>query len=198
MISIARRLSSRLCSVLAVATAGALLSAAAAHAGLLPASSSCPTTTMSQPFAAWADPASYELAPGGDFESTGWGLESGATLAAGSESFAVTGSLGHQSLSLPAGAAATSPSFCVDTGKPTLRLFTAGGGLLEVEIQTGGATIPVGLVVASGTWAPSPIMLTGVSLLGPLTGTVQARIRLRAISGHPQVDDVFVDPWNRG
>jgi hypothetical protein len=68
-----------------------------------------------------------------------------------------------------------------------------------VEIQTGGLTVPVGVVAASGTWAPSPIMLSGATLLGPLSGgTVQARIRISALSGHPRVDDVFVDPWRRG
>jgi hypothetical protein len=154
---------------------------------------------VSQPFAAWGDSASYELAPGGDFEFPGWGLGGRAALAAGSEPFAATGSLGTQSLSLPAGADATSPSLCLDAGKPTLRLFTSGGGLLAVEIQTGVVTAPVGVVAASSTWAPSPILLTGSSLLGPLSGgTVQARIRVSALTGRPRVDDVFVDPWNRG
>jgi hypothetical protein len=196
MISALRRLTSVLASVLAVAAVGASASAPAAQAGPL---SSCPTTAESQPFAQWADPAYYELAPGGDFEAPGWALDDGAALASGSEPFAATGSLGTQSLSLPAGADATSPSFCVDAGKPTLRLFTSGGGLLSVEIQTGGLTLPVGIVAASNTWAPSPILLTGGSLLGPLSGgTVQARIRISALSGQPHVDDVFVDPWRRG
>jgi hypothetical protein len=196
MISAVRRLPPRLGSLLALATVGVLISAAAAHADTF---SSCPTTAESQPFAPWGDSAAYELAPGGDFEAPGWGLGDGAALAAGSEPFAAAGSLGAQSLSLPAGADATSPSFCVDASKPTLRLFASGGGLVAVAIQTGSATIPVGLVTASSTWAPSPILLTGGSLLGPLSGgTVQARIRITALVGHPRVDDVFVDPWRRG
>lgn len=196
MISAVRRLPSLLGTLLALATVGALVCAAAARADTL---SSCPAAVVSQPFAAWGDSASYELAPGGDFESSGWGLDRGATLAAGSEPFAATGTLGTQSLSLPAGADAISPSFCVDAGKPTLRLFTSGGGLLTVEIQTGGLTIPVGVVAASSSWTPSPILLTGGTLLGPLGGgTVQARIRISALTGDPRVDDVFVDPWNRG
>jgi hypothetical protein len=196
MISALRRLPSVLASLVAVAALGASASAPAAQADPL---SSCPVAGVSQPFTAWGDSASYELAPGGDFESPGWGLEHGAALAAGSEPFAATGSLGTQSLSLPAGADATSPSFCVDAGKPTLRLFTSGGGLLAVEIQTGAVTVPVGVVVASSTWAPSPIQLTGGTLLGPLGGgTVQARIRITALTGQAHVDDVFVDPWRRG
>jgi hypothetical protein len=199
MFSAVRRLPSRLCSALAVAAVGSFLCSAAAQADAVTSSGSCPGAPVSQPFAPWGDSSSYELAPGGDFEAPGWALDGGATLAGGSEPFAATGSLGRQSLSLPAGADATSPSFCMDAGKPTLRLFTAGGGLLEVQIVADGATIPVGIVAASTGWAPSPILLTGGSLLGPLSGgTVQARIRVSALTGQPQVDDVFVDPWRRG
>jgi hypothetical protein len=196
MISTARRVSILLGSLFALAAVGVLMSATAARADLL---SSCSTTAVSQPFAAWGDSSSYELAPGGDFESPGWALDDGAALVTGSEPFAATGSVGAQSLSLPAAADATSASFCVDAGKPTLRLFASGGGLLAVEIETGGLTVPVGVVAAPSTWAPSPILLSGASLLAPLGGgTVQARIRVSALSGHPHVDDVFVDPWNRG
>lgn len=196
MNSAVRRLPSRLGSLLALAAIAVLISAATAHADTF---SSCPTTAVSQPFAPWGDFASYELASGGDFEAPGWSLDDGAALASGSEPFAATGSLGARLLSLPAGADATSPSFCVDASRPTLRLFASGGGLVAVQIQTGGLTIPVGVVAASSTWAPSPMLLTGGSLLGPLSGgTVQARIRLSTLIGHPRVDDVFVDPWNRG
>ena len=196
MISAVHRLPSILGSLLALAGIGALVSATSARAGTL---NTCPSTAVSQPFAPWGDSASYELAPGGDFESPGWSLGDGAALASGSEPFAATGSVGAQSLSLPAGADVTSPSFCVDASKPTLRLFASGGGVLAVELQTGGLTIPVGVVAVSSTWAPSPIQLTGGSLLGPLGGgTVPARIRISALIGHPRVDDVFVDPWRRG
>jgi hypothetical protein len=196
MISAARRVPSRLCPLLAVvasATACALPSTAAA------ASNACPPTAVSQPFSAWGDTASYALAPGGDFESSAWGLDGGAALAAGSEPFAASGVLGAQSLSLPAGAEATSRSMCLDAGRPTLRLFASGGGVVEVEMLVGSVPVPVGVVAAPSTWAPSPILLTGGSLLGPLSGgSVSARIRISARSGDPRIDDVFVDPWNRG
>jgi hypothetical protein len=198
MLSPARRLPSLLRSLLAVAVIGASVGASAADADTA-AGASCPTAPESQPFAPWGDSASYELAPGGDFESSDWALDGGAELVAGSEPFAATGSLGAQSLSLPTGASATSPFMCLDGSTPTLRFFTDGGGSLRVAIQTGSVTIPVGVVTASSTWAPSPIVLTGATLLGALNGgTVSARIVISALKGDPRVDDVFVDPWNRG
>src|SRR5689334_16855627 len=70
--------------------------------------SACNLSPLSQPFTRWLDPAWYELAPGGDFESTGWQLYGGARRVAGSDPFAATGTTGSWSLSLPAGASAES------------------------------------------------------------------------------------------
>ena len=52
----------------AAAFAGNSASAQAALTG------ACNTSTLSQPFAAWGDHNTYELAPGGDFENaaSGW------------------------------------------------------------------------------------------------------------------------------
>ena len=66
----------------------------------------CSPSAQSRPFARWLDFARYELAPGGDFESATWTLTGGAKLVAGSEPYAVTGTLGSSSLSLPAGSSA--------------------------------------------------------------------------------------------
>ena len=88
--------------------------------------SACNLSTLSQPFAPWLDPASYELAPGGDFENTRWKLAGGARRVPGSEPFAATGALGSSSLELPAGTSAQSPSTCVDAAYPTIRFFTSG------------------------------------------------------------------------
>ena len=60
--------------------------------------SACNLAPLSQPFAPWLDPSSYELAPGGDFESDGWSLSGGAQRVPGSEPFAATGTLGSWSL----------------------------------------------------------------------------------------------------
>ena len=199
ILSAVRRLPSLLRSLLAVAVIGATVGASAADANPSAAGGLCPVGSESQPFAAWGDSASYELAPGGDFESAGWALDGGAALVAGSEPFAATGSLGAQSVSLPAGASVTSPSMCLDASTPTLRFFTADGGSVRVAIQAGAVTVPIGVVTASSAWAPSPILLIGASLLGPLKGgTVPAHIVLSGLTGDPRVDDVFVDPWNRG
>jgi hypothetical protein len=81
----------------------------------------CKSSALSQAFAPWGDTSSYELAPGGDFESSSWTLEHGAQLVSGSEPFAATGTLGASSLSLPAGGSAQSPSTCVDAAYPSLR-----------------------------------------------------------------------------
>jgi hypothetical protein len=158
---------------------------------------SCTLSSVSTPFSAWGDPASYELFAGGDFEHATWTFAGGAQRVAGSEPFAVTGKLGKWSLSLPPGASARSPSACVAATEPTLRFFIAGSGIVGVKFIYGGTVIPSGEVVAGGTWLPSPVVVTGsaITLTG---GTAKVAVKLTGVSGHPQVDDVFIDPWNRG
>jgi hypothetical protein len=42
-------------------------------------------------------------------------------------------------------------------------------------------------------------MVTSSAILGLLSGgTAQVSIDVTALTGSPQVDDVFIDPWNRG
>lgn len=160
--------------------------------------STCNSSPLSQPFAPWGDRASYELAPGGDFESPGWTLNGRAQRVSGSEPYAATGTLGSWSLSLPAGSSAQSPSTCVDAAYPTVRLFIGGTGLVAVSLVDGNAVIPTGIAVAGGTWQPTPGMLTTSPLVAALSGGVaQVSLRLTALAGDPQVDDVFVDPFNR-
>src|SRR5687768_6423400 len=89
-----------------------------------PAAASACSGKASQPFSPWGDFNFYELAPNGTLESTnGWTLTGGAKLVKGSEPFAVTGRLGQYSLSIPAGATATSPAMCIDDARPTFRFF---------------------------------------------------------------------------
>jgi hypothetical protein len=160
---------------------------------------SCTASAVGQPFAPWGDPASYELAPGGDFESPAWSVQGGAKLVAGSEPYAATGTLGSWSLSLPAGSSAQSPSSCVDAASPTIRMFIAGTGSVAVTVVDGASQVPAGTAVATGDWAPTPVMLTSSALLGALSGgTAQVSVRVTAVDGAPRVDDVFIDPWNRG
>jgi hypothetical protein len=163
----------------------------------------CNSNALSQPFAPWADPASYELAPGGDFESADrgsspWTLTGGAQLVSGSEPYAATGTLGASSLSLPAGASAQSPTTCVNTAYPTVRFFVGGTGTVAVSVVWKGLTIPTGLVVAAGDWMPTPVLITSAPVLGLLSGgTAEISLELTGLTGSPQVDDVFIDPWNR-
>lgn len=201
MFSSARRL-------LGTVSAGCALSAAvllvptvsAAQAHLIDLGA-CNSNALSQPFAPWGDISSYELAPGGDFESASppWTLTGGAQVVPGSEPFAATGTLGVSSLSLPAGSSAQSPTTCVDAAYPTVRFFVGGTGTVAVSLVYDGLAIPTGVAVAAGSWSPTPVMVTSAPVDGLLSGgTAHVSLVLTGLTGSPQVDDVFVDPWNRG
>jgi hypothetical protein len=42
-------------------------------------------------------------------------------------------------------------------------------------------------------------MVTESALLGLLSGgTAQVSLQVTALAGKPRIDDVFIDPWNRG
>src|SRR5947209_17327838 len=101
----------RLRIVLATAFVGAAaLLPSAAHAGLLAAdAASCDAQVFSQPFMQFADPASYTLAPGGDFEagSPAWSLSADAGVGAGNEPWYVTSRTDRRALLLSPGASAT-------------------------------------------------------------------------------------------
>ncbi|HEY1519809.1 MAG TPA: hypothetical protein VGL69_18030 [Solirubrobacteraceae bacterium] len=199
MISPIRRVYGSLSIACAIGAVGAVvLPVSAAQAGLLNPGS-CKTSALSQAFAPWGDSASYELVPGGDFEISSWSLSGGAQRVSGSEPYAATGKLGAWSVSLPAGASAESPATCVDTSDPTIRFFMAGSGVVAVSVVYAGLPIPAGVAIAPGGWQPTPVMLTESPLLGLLLGgSAQVSLQLTTVLGDPQVDDVFIDPWNRG
>jgi hypothetical protein len=179
----------------ALAVAFSASSARAAPFDLRP----CDSSPLTQPFAQWADPASYKLAPGGDFETSAWTLGNGALVASGSEPFGVTGQVGSSALSLSPGASAQSPSTCVNAAYPTIRFLVGGTGTVAVQVVYGDVTISSGYATATGSWSPTPVMLTGSVIAGALNGgTAQVSLRLVGVSGNPQVDDVFIDPWRRG
>jgi hypothetical protein len=159
----------------------------------------CSLSALSQPFAPWLDFAAYELAPGGDFESSTWTLTGGAKRVAGSEPYAATGTLGSSSLSLPGASSAQSPLTCVDATYPSIRFFIAGMGSVAVNVVEGSSVIPAGVAVARGEWAPTPVMLTSSAMLAAGSGgTAQVSVTLTGLSGSPLIDDVFIDPWSRG
>jgi hypothetical protein len=184
-------------ALIALSTTAVVCAAGAVGPLAAQAASSCPSAGLSQPFANWGDQSSYELVPGGDFEIPAWTLRHGAQLVGGSEPYAVTGSLGQSSLSLPSGASADSPSTCVDVSDPTLRFFIGGTGTVLVQVVSGSVPFPGGIARAGGGWAPSPIMLNVSALLG-IVSPAQVSLRFTRLTGSPQIDDVFIDPWNRG
>jgi len=68
-----------------------------------------------------------------------WSMTGGAAIANGNEFYYVGGSEDSRSLSLPAGASATSPAICVG---PTIRSFVkrqSGGWLSLASVRVDGA-----------------------------------------------------------
>jgi hypothetical protein len=195
-----RRLRSSLAVMIALGVAGAVaLSAPAAQAAGPLDLGACNDAALSSPFAAWSDPSSYELAPGGDFESSSWKLSGHSAVVSGSEPFAATGTPGNASLALPAGSSAQSPETCVDAAYPTIRFFASGLGTVAVGVVYDGLYLPAGVAVSLGGWQPTPIMLTSSALPAALSGgTTDVSLVLTALTGNVHVDDVFIDPWNRG
>src|SRR5207248_3706960 len=97
--------------------------------------------STSQAFKQWGDNSYYALAPGGDFENgaLGWALSGGAAVTSGSDPFAITGSTGSHSLSLPDGSQAISPPVCFDLTRQTYRFMVRNNSTsparLKVEIR---------------------------------------------------------------
>jgi hypothetical protein len=190
--------------VLTVAVACALVSVAPAGAdgGQL---GGC-NQPADQPFLRFLDPASYTLVPDGGFEQggAGWQLGGGAVTVAGNEPWYASGP-GTTALALPAGSTAVSPSFCIGLLDPTLRLFARNSAPLalgtvvvsaEVDTAGGSVTVPVGAIVAGARWQPTLPLPLLVDALAPLgDGTATVRLRLTAVGGSWQVDDVYVDPF---
>src|SRR4051812_6561827 len=166
MPQVIHRLADRRGTALLLALAAALcalaLAAPASHAGVLTASAaSCAQTDSSQVFLPWLDIANYQPAPDGGFEAgaKGWSLAGAATVA-GNEPWDVGGSADDTALRVPAGASATSPTFCVGLEHPTARFFAkrVGGSLLStlrVDVQFEDAFgkthfLPIGVAALNG------------------------------------------------
>ena len=188
----------------AAACAVSLAAARPARAVLLQRSSTC-SGSAERPFSRWGDLASYQLVPTGSFEggAGGWTLSGGAKVVSGNETFYVHSRSDSRSLALPAGAAATTPPFCVGLLRPTLRFFAVNGGstssTLRVQVVFRGllgvlGILDGGTVSACSAWQPSPVMLA--TLNAPL-GTTSAQFVFRPAdsAGAWRIDDVYVDPW---
>jgi hypothetical protein len=173
------------------------MGAAPASAGL---GLSCPSATT-KPFAAWSDYANYAFVPDGGFEAgaSGWSL-SGARVVAGNESFYVHSRTDKVSLSLPAGASATSPPMCISLFSSKMRFVARGdaGTKVKVQIVYRGLLSSLLGILDGGTystassWKPSPQIGMLGGLLPLLTSSVS--FRFTAVGGAVAIDDVYLDP----
>ena len=189
--------------LLGVAIIAALALSSTARASLIgtgPASY-C-DTTASQKFSRWGDSSYYASLLNGGFESYGgWTLSGGARVVSGNESFFVHSNLDKLSLSLPAGATATSPPMCISLLSSKMRFLAKGnaGSKIKVQIIYRGIFSQLlgifddGTMSPSGTWnaAPATSMLGGVLPL--LTASVS--FRFTAVGAAASIDDVYLDPW---
>jgi hypothetical protein len=174
-------------------------------AGVAPASAglglTCPSPT-STPFAGWSDYANYAFVPDGGFEggASGWTLSGGARTTSGNESFYIHSKSDKASLSLPAGASATSPPMCISLLSSKMRFVVRGdsGSAVKVQVIYRGLLSSVlgvfdgGTISVGGSWKPSPqIGMLGGTL--PLL-TASVSFRFTAVGGAAAIDDVYLDP----
>ena len=173
--------------------------------------SSCGKQPESQPFLPWQDGAQYTPAPGGSFEagSSAWDLAGGASVAAGNESYNVSGE-GARSLSLPAGSSATSPVACTSIYHPTVRFFVrntrSSASRLTVQALYPGLlgrtqVATIGTITGSSAWQPSPTLGLLVPNLLSTVSLSETTIAFRFVpddsAGGWQIDDVYIDPFGR-
>jgi hypothetical protein len=207
LVSITRRIAVAFAVVAAVFAVGA----GTASASLVPDDGAwCDNETGHQVFLPWADPASYTLAPGGDFETSGshWTLIAASRDTSDNEPFGVSGDNDHSSLQIGNGGTALSPAMCVGLGEPSARFFfkqTGGlpGATLQVDVLFDDATgttqaQTIGVLGVAQQWRLSPQLLTMANLLPTIgAGSTAVAFRFTAIGGSFRIDDLYVDPWNR-
>ena len=182
----------------------------AAVALLVPTSSasaatdSCAEESLTQVFADWGDSSWYFRAPDGGFEDggAGWSLRGGAAVVDGNSPFTLRAPGDSRSLSLPAGASATSAPFCIRHDGRSVRWVQRGpqGALLAVSVvhvdpdatRTGGA---LDVVSGSGSWEPSPETSIRLAHTGARAGApALVALEFTALTGDWTIDDLYVDP----
>ena len=191
--------------VRAVVVLGLVGGAIALAVGAAPASAglglACPSAT-SMPFVGWKDYANYAFSPDGGFEGggSGWSLSGGARVVSGNEPFYVHSSADKLSLSLPAGATATTSPMCISLFSSKMRFVTKGnaGSKIKVQIIYRGLLSSIlgifdgGTISPSGSWNASP----AIGMLGgtlPLL-TASVSFRFTAVGAAASIDDVYLDP----
>jgi hypothetical protein len=189
-----------------IAAVGAALALAF---GASNAFASCSYSSEGKTFSQWNDPSYYVPAPNGGLESgsKGWTL-SGSSVVSSNESFFLGGSRDTNSVSIPGGSSATSPTFCVEQGFPTFRFTvrTTGTQVATLKVEaiytdsTHNNTVKtVGYVPAGYWWSPSQKMslAIGTASSGGISDA-QVQLRFTSVSGGKfQVDDLYIDPWCR-
>jgi hypothetical protein len=190
----------------AVAVAVCVLSLGApATAGAV---KTCPSQPLAQVFLPWGDPGRYGLVPDGGMESRdgAWSLGGAAVFAGPNEPFFVRSRKDLWSLSVPAGASATSAPTCIELGHPTLRFFLRNAGAAAARLQVSVEYVdpagisrsqPIAALGGSSAWAPTPILPILVNLTSPLAAQ-NVTLRFRPSGGSWQIDDVYVDPYGKG
>jgi hypothetical protein len=167
------------------------------------ASAACVPAPTTKAFAKIGDTADYSPAPGGDFESgaTGWSLTGGAKVVSGNETLGfLQGPVvkGSKSLSLPVGATATSPEFCVDETHPYFRFMAkptgsmAGYNAIVIYRNAAGSVTASQFTSSSeinwgdGTWAASKVSPLATKI--PLdAANATASVQIKFVSTGNQV-----------
>ena len=170
----------------------------------------CGAEATTQPFAKWGDRMNYVPVPGGSFEpgDEAWDLSGRAAVVDGNESHYVRSAEDSQSLSLPPGSSATSPSMCVSLNRPTFRFFVRNQGsrlsnlLVDVlyEGPLGNIRLAQPGILTSASWNPSlplPVVVNILSALPGASTSVAFRFTPVGASGNWSIDDVYLDPASR-
>jgi hypothetical protein len=173
-------------------------------------SQTCSDPTLEQPFSALGDNRDYVLAPGGAFDDPtahGWTLEGGAAVVETTDPFAFGDNNDSQSLALPPGASAISPTMCVDLHYPTMRFIgmqtAAKSAGLDVEVfypnapkamQEWDRTSHLQAKSTDG-WEVTRDVKVRPEWGGTTPGWRLVALRFTAdTTGSWLIDDVFVDP----
>ena len=132
-----------------------------------------------------------------------------AAVVEGNEPFFVNAADDHQSLALPAGSTATSPTTCIASGQPIFRFVARTSGdqhsRLKVEIlytsKKGRKRSAVaGKLRAGDAWAPTKRLATrlGRAKTHGRLKTATVAFRFTPIGpGDWQIDDLHLDPRSR-
>jgi hypothetical protein len=149
--------------------------------------------------------------PNGGLEQgdAGWTLAGGASVVEGNDPFFLGAAADHQSLALPAGSSATTPSTCFTTTSPTFRFVARTSGdrhaRLKVEVlftnrKGEQAARTAGTARGGDAWRPSKRLSLALGRVKGQRRLVASTVVFRFTpvgSGDWQVDDVYLDPRAR-